>query len=1146
MNRKLEEYKKKANKINRTIIALGISIFLLGLVISIVIYSIKQREANIENQETTGESLEYYISLENNMLIFQNSIDIDIGIEHFVDNSNYKIIIKLGNDNIIEKTDIKKDNRFNIKLEDEGEKKINIIICKNEKEDFNTSWDIYYIKPYEKQFLDETEKNGVSNKATKDMKNTIDLIKSLGIQYVRHGIWWGYIEKNNTFDFDLYDDYIGKLKNNNIKSYAILGGTLNILNGEKLIINNENLNKYKEYVKAVIERYNHINTFEVLNEPNKIYKTENEVDWYSKILKETYNLVKKKNVNNDVVGGATMITTGKDDKLSSEDFLTKIMNKYNKMDKYSFHPYDSSIYSKNNNIFINLLNKNTKFDKNGGFVKSYISEYGLTTYSNKIEESKKAERIVEQTILERKYNIEYKLIYCLRDTGTDSSNSEHNFGLVTYDYTPKLSYYAMKNYYQNTNGSEYIGTVNLQDGLETHVYNKDGKPLIITWSQNTEKTYSQPLGTMTAKDLYGKEIVADVNGNIEVTTSPVYLYNVSKSYYYQAISNMAVEKYTEFEEKFAEQISKVEGLKNSVTNLKQRMQNIATLSTLDEATAIDLMKQHYNLGNTIIQAYKSGTLQIEDVKLSSMLDSLNDVGNSYEDLVTVSATTRNANINETSAKIKEVDTLINNNQDIEIVYPSKILEFSKDFYEKASYINGLEEENDIKTGLIVSKNLHSILLADWAKSFANIYVEKNIDKYIAEHPVTVKYSKTEPTNQSVTASLVSNVDFTVTNNSNSKDYTFTQNGTFTFKYEMKGRQFEVTATVNNIDKDLPTITGVQNDNLYMVAIAPIVSDANLKEVRLYKNSNLVQNYVVNSAISEDGNYNLVATDLAGNEQKVQFYISKEPVKLNYSTSEITNQDVIVTLQSDFEFKVNNNSNSKNYTFKDNGTFEFDITIKQLPLKLKATVNNIDKIAPTIQGLEEGKTYIGEVTPKINDANLEKVELRLNGQVVQNYTTNSKITDEGLYKIIAKDKAGNSTTVSFQVLKNKEKGYKIQNNTVKNITNNTKMSDFKNKLNMKEQYDIYRNGQKLQENSIIATGDVLKTKTGNSYTLIVVGDINKDGNVNIQDIVKMRKYLLERNNLDQIEMQAADTNLDGSQINIQDLVRMRIIALNKNV
>lgn len=97
---------------------------------------------------------------------------------------------------------------------------------------------------------------------------------------------------------------------------------------------------------------------------------------------------------------------------------------------------------------------------------------------------------------------------------------------------------------------------------------------------------------------------------------------------------------------------------------------------------------------------------------------INDIGNSYEDLVTVSVnntinsvmkTLDEANVDlskltTTKQKIDETENLINTNTDVEIIYPTKILQFSKDCYEKADYINSLEEQNDIKAGLIISNN----------------------------------------------------------------------------------------------------------------------------------------------------------------------------------------------------------------------------------------------------------------------------------------------------------------------------------------------------------------------------------------------------------------------------------------------------------
>lgn len=524
----------------------------------------------------------------------------------------------------------------------------------------------------------------------------------------------------------------------------------------------------------------------------------------------------------------------------------------------------------------------------GGFTKLSITEFGDTTYKNGSTEEQQANRIVQQSILTEENNNDYNFMYNFKDYGTNINSIEDNYGIVKKDYTPKPAYYAMKNYYENTNGAEYIGTINLEEGLETHVYDKDGKPKIITWSNNSEKNITIPYENFTAKDIYGNEIKNE-NGELTITTSPVYLDNIEEKYFYQAISNTATTKYTEFEEKFAEEIEKLPEIKQQTKNLKQQIEQIGKTETrIDEQTAKTLMERHFQLGNSLIHAYQNGRIETEKVRLSSMLDMLNDIGNSYEDLVTVTAKTRNADISQAKDLVKEVENIITSNSDIEIIYPAKILEFSKDYQEKAEYINGLEEENDIKTGLIVSKNLHSIYLSNWAKEFTNIY----IDEYLKNNLISESYSEKNITNQDVTVTLNIGDDTKITNNNGSNQYTFTENGEFTFEYERRGRNFRQTVKIENIDKQSPKITGVEEGQVYENKIKPIIEDENLETVKLIQDGRVIDNYINNTEIKEEGIYRIEALDKAGNKTVTSFEIIE-----NISKEYIIENNIIKNIEA---------------------------------------------------------------------------------------------------------------------------------------------------------------------------------------------------------------------------------------------------------
>ena len=191
--------------------------------------------------------------------------------------------------------------------------------------------------------------------------------------------------------------------------------------------------------------------------------------------------------------------------------------------------------------------------------------------------------------------------------------------------------------------------------------------------------------------------------------------------------------------------------------------------------------------------------------------------------------------------------------------------------------------------------------------------------------------------------------------------------------------------------------------------------------------------------------------------------SKIKVEFDKDTTQPTSENIIATITIGDETKINNNNGSNKYTFYENGTFTFDLEIREVKFDLGITINNISK------------------------------------------------------------------------------NYKIEDGYITNITKNTLASTLKNELNISN-YSIIRNGQEINLNTnVVSTGDIL-TYNDKSYTLIVNGDINKDGSCGIHDLVSFRKYLLKYITYDDIESMAADTNQD-KELDIKDLVGIRKIILN---
>ena len=994
------------------IVIISVTFLLLRKDNKFIIREEKQASYNIAKGE-------FILQTDNNITIVPEDLNKNIYVENYkieidfknldVTKNEYKI--EYGANGILKKEDLKQNNWLIYIDLNEGEN--NIIVNIKNNNNYICKWEntIFYIKPYQKQYLDELEENGYSTHFgypwNPDSVSQVGLLKNLGINCIRDDIRWNLIEKENgKYDYSRYDKWINEVCKNNIDIIGILGFPDQLIGSDKKLSSQEEVDKFLRFAEDVISRYNgKIMYYEFWNEPNTILLTDEDMKWYSEAVKGLNSIINRINPEIELTIGALRTDGINTDSFNTSDNIIKGFYN-NNLDKYSsnisLHIYQYK--GKNiNSYYKTVLKKHNQILNDfGGFENVLITEQGASTYKEGVDEERQSSIFISQSIMDDKLGIKSEYKYSYRDLqSTNSSDKEakYNFGSVKDDYTPKKSYYyyAMKNYYENTNGAEYIGMVNLAEGLEAYVYDKDGKPKIIAWSDNSDSIISIDYLGFTAKDIYGNDI-ENTNGKLEVSTSPVYLDNVSTKYFYEAISNTALKKYTEFEEKFVTEIGSVPGLQEQMDILKQYMGSISNVSSVDENIAKEEMQKHFHLGNLILEAYKNGNLNVEYVKLSSMLDMLNDIGDSYEDLVTVSSITKNPDIQGTKSLIDSTEQEINLNSDIEVVYPTKILEFSKELYEKSDYINNLKEENAIKTGLIVSYDLHAKYLADWANTFTNIY----IDDYIENNPITESYSETNLTNKDVIVTLNIGKDAKVTNNEGKNTYTFVNNGKFTFEYERRGRTF-----------------------------------------------------------------------------------SKEVI-----------------------------------------------------------VENIDKTSPVVSGVENGKTYSKSVNPEITDEHLEEVELKLNGQVVEGFASGNEIREEGIYELIARDKANNETRVGFEIkykLEPESEEYSIDGQYILGVRNNTTLEKFIEILNGNVGYTIYRNEAVLQKEDIVATGDTLVTEYGKTFYIIVKGDITKDGITNIKDLVQIRRKILGLEKFDELQLKAADMFSD-EVINIKDLVRIRRIIL----
>ena len=334
----------------------------------------------------------------------------------------------------------------------------------------------------------------------------------------------------------------------------------------------------------------------------------------------------------------------------------------------------------------------------------------------------------------------------------------------------------------------------------------------------------------------------------------------------------------------------------------------------------------------------------------------------------------------------------------------------------------------------------------------------NIDKVLPV--ITIDdYIKT-PINQNIT--VTAKVD---KGTLNKERHTFTENGSFEFiATDVAGNVTKKIVTITNIDKLPPVIT--IGDYIKTPTNKDITVTATTNEGTLNKTSH---------TFTENGSFEFVATDEAGNVTKKEIVITNidkvvPTITIDPYNTNWTNKDVTVTAKVD---KGTLNKNS--HTFTENGSFEFVVTdVAGNTSKKTVVITNIDKVAPTTPSVEldtsshklvlkegtDGESGVDRSLYSINDGEWINLSKEID---ISNFS-------DGDYTIILKtiDKAGNESTISLDF----EITYqKTRNNVEEDIDNSiigedTDLDDLLDMLDgIQEKIDKLPNGNekdKLQD------------------------------------------------------------------------------------
>ncbi len=410
---------------------------------------------------------------------------------------------------------------------------------------------------------------------------------------------------------------------------------------------------------------------------------------------------------------------------------------------------------------------------------------------------------------------------------------------------------------------------------------------------------------------------------------------------------------------------------------------------------------------------------------------------------------------------------------------------------------------------------------------------------------TIEYSTTELTNQDVTATITFNKENVTVDGGNT--HIFTKNGEFTFEYtDEAGNDGMATAVVTWIDKEAPTAT-IEYD------ITEETTESVVASIKFNEENVTITNNNGNSTYTfeENGEFIFEFVDRAGNTgtaKAVVDWILDQSDEPSFEIDLVSSKNILNPGDEfEIDIRINKMKNIQNGLLAIMGQLEYnsqDLELLEITGKNGWNIDEDSFNEKNFKFVTENGKFITEngtvvtLRVKVNENINESKDIILK--------VKSVIGSDAQLDITAKEKS-----ITLHVEKDIEAAkitsevYTIREDIISRILPQTTVSEFRNNVTVNREITIMdENGDVLGDNDIIATGMMLEVGDEElAFTLIVIGDINRDGDMTLTDLALIKLHLVEKQILTGVDFIAADINNSGD-VELTDLAQIKLILVGK--
>jgi len=334
---------------------------------------------------------------------------------------------------------------------------------------------------------------GVNIHFTQADPGELELMEAGGFRFVRMDLFWHKIEREikGRYDFSAYDVLVEDMAARDIRIIFILDYGNDLYGGGNAHHLEEGRPAFARFAAAAAARYRGQDIlWEIWNEPNleKFWHAPPDPLNYADLAFKVIDAVRREDPSAWIVGPATAGFPW--------PYLETLadVGLFNKLDAVTVHPYR---HEQPESVWADYARLRGILDRVSPERKIPIiaGEWGYSTVEGGPTEEQQARYVVRQWLSHLAEDVDLSIWYDWRNDGTDPRNIEHNFGLVTAELQPKVSFTAAQVLNQTLEGYAFQRRIPLTDPRDYVLLFYNGKRVALAaWTlQETPHTVTLPI-----------------------------------------------------------------------------------------------------------------------------------------------------------------------------------------------------------------------------------------------------------------------------------------------------------------------------------------------------------------------------------------------------------------------------------------------------------------------------------------------------------------------------------------------------------------------------------------------------------------------------------------------------------------------------